>query len=376
MGIYEQLKIRRLINGWDTISSVGGSLMEKETLDAMCQAGTRFYEMKHFIREAGEEIARLTHNEAACVTGGSSAGILLAVSVCIAGGFDLEKLMKLPNSKGLENRVVMMCGHRNHYDYAVRSAGGAIMQTGISWVTEPWELAGVLSEKPAALLYAASQRHSRYGLPLKECVRLAHKEGVPVIVDAAAQLPPVKNLWEFANAGADVVLFSGGKSLLGPQSVGFAVGTRLWIDAMERFMLSEVGLASTVLVGKEGIMGLIKAVRSFTEPGNEERRFTETKRLAMMITDKLNESGIFQACLFEETALGQQICCSKAKITSGISGSDLIRELREKKGILIGPGGDSENMIVINPLLLSRRDCEVLTREMVFIAERLAGCNE
>jgi L-seryl-tRNA(Ser) seleniumtransferase len=193
---------------------------------AMAEAAQAFVEIDELQRRVGEELARLTLNEAAYVTCGAAAGLFLATAACMAGA-DPARAWQLPDIRGLRNRVVISRAHRNPYDYAVRTLPVELVEVGFANEIIPikdWELAEAIDERTAAVLYVEANWTAAGALPLPQVLAIAHAAGVPVIVDAAAQLPPRSNLWRLTALGTDLVLFSGGKDLRGPQSSGLIVG--------------------------------------------------------------------------------------------------------------------------------------------------------
>lgn len=264
MTIYESLGVRPLINAATTYTAIGGSLMPPEVLDAMREAASCFVDLHDLHERAGAELARLTRNEAAYVTPGCAAGIVLAVLACRTKG-ELSRIAELPGGSALPSEVIMHTAHRIPYDPAIQFAGATIRNVGNVLQTFDWELESAINENTAAVFWVAGSHLPAGALSLAETVRLAHARGVPVIVDAAAQLPPVENLWYFTEqCGADLVLFSGGKALRGPQSSGLMLGRADLIEAARQNGAPYQRLARALKVGKEEIAGLVAAVRRFT----------------------------------------------------------------------------------------------------------------
>jgi uncharacterized pyridoxal phosphate-dependent enzyme len=261
--VYDELGVRRLINAATTLTALGGSLMSPEVLEAMRQAASSFVDMHDLHERAGAELARLTRNQAAYVTSGCAAGITLAVLACRTGGM-LVRIGALPCGPDLPDEVIMHAAHRIPYDSAVQLAGAVIRTVGNVQQTFDWELDAAINHQTAAVLWVAGSHLPVGALSLAETVRIAHSRGVPVIVDAAAQLPPMDNLWYFTVAcGADLVLFSGGKALRGPQASGLMVGREDLVLAARVNGAPYQRFARALKVGKEEIAGLLVAVRLY-----------------------------------------------------------------------------------------------------------------
>ncbi|MEE3213910.1 MAG: aminotransferase class V-fold PLP-dependent enzyme, partial [Pseudomonadota bacterium] len=282
---------------------------------AMKEASQYCVDIAELQARASEIIAGHTGAEAGYVTSGAAAGLLLATAACVTG-LDPTKMNRLPDTRGMKHRVIMARSHRNFYDHAVRSVGIELVEVGISdrfsgagvRDAEPWEYAAAIHEDTAAVVYVA---YTHTQPSLQEVVGVAHERGVPVIVDAAGQLPPTSNLRRFIAEGADLVAFSGGKAIRGPQSSGILCGRRelisaaalqhldldiLWaqwnppaglIDKSTLPGAPHHGVGRPCKVGKEEIVGLLTALELFVEERAESRR---SRWLALM-EDLVNELG-------------------------------------------------------------------------------------
>ena len=160
--------------------------------------------------------------------------------------------------------MVIHRAHRIPYDRAIELGGGHLVEIGNVIQTFPWELEAAIDEKTVAVFWVAGSHLPQTTLSLEETVEIAHAHGVPVIVDAAAQLPPLENLWRFTTeCGADLVLFSGGKALQGPQASGLIVGSMALLDAVRANASPLQRFARAMKVGKEEICGLVAAVERY-----------------------------------------------------------------------------------------------------------------
>lgn len=292
-----------IINAATTYTALGGSLIPDEVLVAMNDAAGSFVDMHELHLAAGKRVAELTNNEAAYVTSGCAAALVLAILGIRTGG-DPAAIESFPGQTAAPYEVIMHCAHRIPYDKAVALAGGSIRQIGNIQQTFSWELSGAITDKTAAVLYVAGSHLPQTALSLEEVVSIAHSRGVPVIVDAAAQLPPVENLWHFTrDMGADITVFSGGKALRGPQASGFMVGRADLIEAARQNGAPYQRWARAMKAGKEEIAGLVTAVERFialvhVAVHSEWLRTVETWQLAFSDTagvaasvDPLNEAG-------------------------------------------------------------------------------------
>ena len=291
MQVYERLGVTKRVNGAGLLTRLGGSLMAEEVLDAMREAAGAYVDMAELQTKAGLVIASHTGAEAGIVTGGAAAALTLAAAACLTGT-DVARMERLPDTEGMANEIIIHRAHRTGYDHAIRAAGARLVEIGFNdrgagagvRGLEAWEIEAAIGPKTAAIAYTATPELEP---PLARVVAVAERFKLPVIVDAAAQLPPRDNLKRFIGEGAALVAFSGGKAIRGPQGSGILCGNEkpiaaaliqmLDMDALpetwrppegllarhfpERF--PHHGLGRGFKVDKESIVGLIVALERF-----------------------------------------------------------------------------------------------------------------
>ena len=265
---YTRLGVRPVINAASWRTALGGSIMPPPVIEAMQEASRSFIDFDELNREAGEVIARLTGAEAGLVTAGSAAGMLLEAAACMTGT-DQAKAYQLPDTTGMKNEFVIHRAHRVSYDRCFRAAGAKLVEIGNTHQTNEWELESAINENTAGVACVIAPQPGG-ALPLPRVVEIAHSRGVPVIVDAAAMLPPVENLTRYVGMGADMVSFSGGKGVLGPQSTGILCGRKDLIEAA--YMNSAPhghAIGRPAKVDKEAIAGLITALELFVDTDHD-----------------------------------------------------------------------------------------------------------
>jgi len=260
LGIYEELGIRPIVNANATLTRLGGSRLAPGVAEAMAEAGQSFVDLRALQRAVGAEIARLTRNEACYVSSGAAAGLTLVTAACIAQG-DPERRERLPFTEGLKNEVIIHAHTRVQYDFGVRMAGVRLVEIGGPAGTSADELAAAITPRTAAMFLFPRGLEERGEIPLESAVDVCHARGVPVIVDAAAQLPPKSNLWSFTQRGADAVIFSGGKGVRGPQPTGLVLGKRELIETIVHHGPPNPFIGRGMKVGKEELCGILAAVR-------------------------------------------------------------------------------------------------------------------
>jgi len=264
MDIYDELGIKKIINGAATLTALGGSLMPPEALTAMAQAAQHFISIDDLQKKVGEKIAEWTQNEAAYVSCGAAAGLALSTAACITG-LDPEKRARLPYTDGMKNEVIVhKCG-RVGYDFAIRQAGGKLVEIGTEDGATAEDMVQAINDKTTAIFYFYNIMRMGGQVPLEKAIEIAQQYGVPLIIDAAAQIPPVDNLWRFTHMGADLALFSGGKGLCGPQSSGLMLGRKDLIEAAAFNACPRAFIGRPMKVGKEEMVGLMTAVRLYLD---------------------------------------------------------------------------------------------------------------
>jgi D-glucosaminate-6-phosphate ammonia-lyase len=275
--IYRRLGVRPIIHGSGTTTRYGGSILRPEALETMREASTTLVNLDELNEAAGAAIARMLGAEAAFVTAGASSGLILQAAACIAGA-DPAKITRLPDTTGMRNEIVIQRAHRFAYDQAYRVAGGVLVEIGLARRTQPFELEAAIGDRTAAVAFLISPFTSPPGvLTLEQVIAIAHKRGVPVIVDAASMLPPRENLTKFLRLGADLVSFSGGKGIRGPQSTGILAGRRDLVRAVALNASPNQALGRAAKTSKEEICGLVMALECFMAEDEkaEMKRYTD-----------------------------------------------------------------------------------------------------
>lgn len=254
---YEKLGIRPLINAAGTYTILSASTMPDEVQAAVAVAAQHPVHLVELQKAAGEYLAKRLHCEAAMVTSGASAAITLGTAACITIG-SKDAILKMPTEMaGLKNEVIVQKAHRSDYDHAIRNCGATIVEVE---TMEQYEKA--FTERTVMTHFFNAEEGNQIGR--EDWIRVAHKHGVPCFNDAAADIPPISNLWNYTKMGFDLVGFSGGKGLRGPQCSGLLLGRK---DLIEAAHLNNSPNSNTpgrgFKVAKEEIVGLVAAVDWF-----------------------------------------------------------------------------------------------------------------
>ncbi len=284
---YRNLGVTPIINASGSVTRLGGSRTRPEVLEQMAGTARVMVNIDELNRKAGAEIARLVGSEAAMVSSGAAGGLLLQAAACIAGN-DPNRMLRLPDTEGMKNEIIMQTMHRFPYDHAYRAVGAKIVEIGNYLFNHPWELEGAINERTAAVAYLCAPFTSKRVMPLSQVCEIAHAHDVPVIVDAASMLPPRANLQRYLRDGADMVIFSGGKGVRGPQGTGILCGRADLIDAALANASPAQFIGRSAKVAKEEIVGLVTALSMFVEE-DENAEMAWYREMAQRVVDSLIE---------------------------------------------------------------------------------------
>jgi D-glucosaminate-6-phosphate ammonia-lyase len=388
--IYERLGVPRRINAAGTLTRLGGSLMAPEVLRAMAQAAEASVDIAELQSAASGVIAACTGAQAGIVTSGAAAGLTLATAACLTR-WDVVRMTALPDTRAMPNRVLMARTHRNSYDHAVRLAGATIIDIGHNdrgtgagvRGLEPWEIEAAIDANTAAFLFVATAETLT---DLPAVLTTVHRHGLPVIVDAAAQLPPRSNLKAFIEAGADLVVFSGGKAIGGPQSTGILAGRRDLVgSALLQMMDMDVspqtwspsslidrealqgiphhGIGRGFKVGKEEIAGLLVALERFVERDEDAMAEQFTSRLQAIAT-ALSVAPSLTTRLIARDGVEQHV--PMLALTVAGSAHGFSRRLQQcAPPVHLGERLAHQQVLTINPQTLRPDDDAVLVRCLI-----------
>ena len=304
--IYAGLGVKRRINAAGTLTRLGGALMAPEVVAAMAAAARASVDIAELQAAASRTIARLTGAEAGMVTTGAAAALTLATAASMTR-WDVARMAALPHAADFPHEVIIPRTHRTGYSHAFAAAGARMIDighndrgtgAGVRGI-EAWEIEAAIGPRTAAFAFSANIDSVR-DLPL--VAEVCRARGIPVIVDAAAQLPPKANLRRFIELGADLVAFSGGNAIGGPQASGILAGHRdlvgaalvqqidmdvspaTWSppDLIDRTKLTGVphhGIGRGFKAGKEEIVGLLVALERFVTSDDDALNAVLQRRL-------------------------------------------------------------------------------------------------
>ena len=254
---FKELGVRTFINAAGTYTFMTGSLMRPEVLEAYNYATNDYVILDDLQDKVGERIASLLHCEAATITSGAASAITLGTAG-ILSGMDEEKVIQIPDLTGMKSEVIIQKSHKIGYGHAIRNCGVKIIE-----IVTKKELEKAINDN-TAMMWFFNGNNFVGEIRDKEFVEIAQKHGIPTFNDCAADVPPVENLWKYTDMGFDLVAFSGGKGLRGPQSGGLLLGKKKYIHAAR---LHAAPRGNTVgrgmKVNKEEVLGMLATVESY-----------------------------------------------------------------------------------------------------------------
>jgi L-seryl-tRNA(Ser) seleniumtransferase len=338
--------------------------MPPEVLEAMHVASAHFVDLHELQRAVGARIAGLTNNEAAYVTSGAAAGLYLATLACAltTDPADGVSLLNAPR-----NEIIVHRSHFCAYAPSIELAGATLVWIDDERGTTDEQLRHAIGARTAGIFYFAGAHFGTSALPLERVIAIAHEAGLPVIVDAAAQLPPADNLWRFTrDLGADLAVFSGGKGLRGPQSSGIILGRAELIEVCRAHGAPHPQRGRAMKVGKEEMLGLLAAVERYISLDHAAlaRRY---EAMVRVVVDAVSELPGIVATRDWPSEAGQPI--PRARVALGSGAIAVASELWEGNPRISVATADDEALLV-NPETLEPGEELIIAERMVAALER------
>src|SRR6266705_16350 len=367
---YQKLGVTPFINAAGTYTILSASIMPEEVQAAVAWAAQKPVHLLELHKAAGEYLARRLRCEGALVTSGAAAAITLATAACITRG-NKSAILNIPAAmQGLKNEVIVQKAHHYDYDHAIRDCGARFVD-----VETLDEYERAFSERTVMTQFFNAAEGGR--ISREDWVRVAHKHGVPCFNDAAADVPPISNLWNYTETGFDLVAFSGGKGLRGPQCTGLLLGKKDLIDAAQ---LNNSPNSNTIgrgmKVGKEEIIGLVAAVDWFLEQDDAAME-AEYRKRAALIAERVKSVPSVEARVFIPPVANHvpDLLVTFDMNRIKISATEVVERIREgTPRIELNPstGGGSasiglpggSNVIVVGVWMLQPGEDEIVARRL------------
>jgi D-glucosaminate-6-phosphate ammonia-lyase len=283
--LYASLGVKPVINGVGVVTVLGGSIMPPEVIRAMEEGSRFFVPLPELEKKVGARIAELLKAPAAMVTCGAASAITVGTAACLSQG-DPAKLRQLPNREGIRYEVIQQKSHRSGYEHQMELCGARVVA-----VETRKDLEAAINER-TGMMFFLNKGEPDGQIKRDEWVKIAKERGVPTMNDAASDATPKENLWKYTQQGFDLVIFSGGKALRGPQASGLLLGRKDLIDASLPAMSPFGGIGRGMKVGKEELCGLLAAVERYLKVDHEAEYRELEARVASIRTTLKGVKGI------------------------------------------------------------------------------------
>jgi L-seryl-tRNA(Ser) seleniumtransferase len=382
---YNDLKIIPVINACGTVTRLGGAPLRQEALDAYHQASLESVAIEELQTAVSAQLSAWTGAEAGIITSGAAAALTLGAAAILAGN-DPAKMECLPHTEDMPHEFIVSRDHRSGYDHAVRASGARLKEVGLNEVvsgagvrrTEPWEYEAAITSITAGILYV----HTNSSAPsLADVIAIGTKHQIPVLVDAAGELPPPSNLAHLVASGAAVVAFSGGKAIGGPQATGLLLGQQQFIGSALLQMLDmddhpqlwkptlldpedfngmpRHGIGRGFKVSKESIMALMSALDSFLHEDNSAR-MAELAGTLSDIQARLSEAGI-------ESHLNwpNQEATPRLNVVSSNAFEDCATLRNGDPRVFVGHGLLDQGLLILNAIALREHQIDQLCNALI-----------
>jgi L-seryl-tRNA(Ser) seleniumtransferase len=337
---FREMGVRPFINAAGTYTAMTSSLMHPEVVDAIRYASEHYVMLDELHDRVGERIAELVRCEAAMVTSGAASALTLATAATLTGT-DRQKIVSLPNLAGMKSEVIVQKSHRFGYDHAVRNCGVRIVE-----VETREDLERTINEKTAMMLFYNANNNVGQ-IKDAEFAQLGKRHAIPTLNDAAADVPPVHNLWRYTEMGFDLVAFSGGKGIRGPQSAGLLLGRK---DLIAAARLNGSPNSDTIgrgmKVNKEEMLGMLVALELYVKRNHEQERREFDKRADVIQKSAADVPGVTAEIFVPEIANQvPHVRISWDAAAKKITAAEVVRALREGEPS-IGTRSERDTVVV------------------------------
>jgi len=360
--VYEELGVTTVINGQGTMTVLGGSLPRPEVEEVMALAGKHFCSIPDLEVAAGKRIAemlKLPEGYAALVTSGAAAAMQSGLAGILTGN-NPKFIEQIPDLTGMKSEVIIQKSHRNPFDHQLRSTGAKLV------VVETADDVRKAVNPQTAMMHFSNFANDQGQIKAEEWVKLAHEHNIPAFIDAAADTPPVSRLWDFAVMSYDLIAFSGGKAIRGPQCAGLLIGRQeLVATALLHNSPHEDTIGRSQNVGKEEICGMVKAIELFLREDHEALNKEWTRRLdyvAGQVSKVPSVTTSFPPLQIANHVPHLAIKWDQTKIP--VTPHDVGKALREGKPSIVLSTGEHGEALSMNSFMLQPGEEKIIAAEL------------
>jgi L-seryl-tRNA(Ser) seleniumtransferase len=358
---YDELGVTTVINCEGTMTMLGGSLLRPELEAVMAMAGRHFVSIPELEVAAGKRIAemlKLPDGYSALVTSGAAAAIQSGLAGILTG--DNEALIRqLPDLTGMKSEVIIQKTHRNPFDHQLRSTGIKLIE-----IETRDQLRQAVNER-TAMMHFSNFANAAGQIKVDEWVRLAKQSNLPCMIDAAADTPPVSHLWDYAYMGYDLITFSGGKAIRGPQCAGLLIGRKdLVANALLNNSPHEDTLGRSQKVGKEEIIGMVKALEIYLKEDHDALSNEWQRRLDGIARELAKIPGVTTS--FFTPDIANHVPHMQITWDSRISATpkEISKALRESKPSIVIGGGEGRQGLGMCSFMLQPGEDKIVAEQL------------
>ena len=362
---YEELGVKTVINCEGTMTVLGGSILRPELEAVMAQAGRHFVRIAELEAAAGNRIAemlKLPDGYTALVTSGAAAAIESGLAGILTG--DNEQFIRqIPDLTGMKSEVIIQKSHRNPFDHQLRNTGVKLVV-----IETREELRQAVNDR-TAMMHFSNFANAEGQIKVDEWVRLAKEFKIPCMNDAAADTPPVSHLWDYANMGYDLITFSGGKAMRGPQCAGLLIGRKdLVANAFLNNSPHEDTIGRSQKVGKEEIIGMVKALELYLKEDHEALWKEWQGQLDYISQQVKRIDGVSTSFFVPDIANHvphMSITWDSSRI--GLTQKEVSKRLVESTPSIILGGGEGRPGLVMNSFMLQPGENKIVAEQLTRI---------
>jgi uncharacterized pyridoxal phosphate-dependent enzyme len=368
--VYEELGVTTVINGQGTMTVLGGSLMRPEVEAVMALAGQHFVSVPELEVAAGNRIAemlKLPAGYSALVTSGAAAAMQSGLAGILTRD-NPQFIRQIPDLTGMKSEVIIQKSHRNPFDHQLRTTGIRLVE-----VVDRDDLHKAVNDK-TAMMHFSNFANSAGHIKVDEWVKLGKEYNVPTFIDAAADTPPVSHLWDYANMGYDLIAFSGGKAIRGPQCAGLLLGRK---DLVSYALLNNSPHEDTIgrsqKVGKEEIVGMVKALECYLQEDHEALNKEWQQRLDLISSAVSKVPGVTTRFFIPDIA--NHVPHMEIRWDNRISAAPrkIAEALRKGKPSIVLSTGEEREVLSLNSFMLQPGEEKVIAEAVVAVLKAHAS---
>ena len=360
--VYEELGVPTVINGQGTMTMLGGSLIRPEVEAVMTLAGRHFVNIPELEVAAGKRIAemlKLPDGYSALVTSGAAAAMQSGLAGILTGD-NPQFIKQIPDLTGMKSEVIIQKTHRNPFDHQLRNTGVRLVE-----VESRDDVAKAVNDK-TAMMHFSNFANAAGQIKVDEWVKLGKQYSIPTFIDAAADTPPVSHLWDYANMGYDLIAFSGGKAIRGPQCAGLLLGRKdLVANALLNNSPHEDTIGRSQKVGKEEIVGMVKALELYLNDDHEALNREWQRRLEYIAGQLAKVPGVTTSYFVPDVANHVPHMQIQWDNRLALTPRDVTKALRQGKPAIVLSIGENHEALSLNSFMLQPGEEKIIAENLV-----------